>query len=80
MATDLHDRLSELATQTPPASPPASLWERGVRRRRIVAAGRAAAAVVLVLLVGFGGWGWHTNRGVPPSRDLAGLTDLLVSP
>jgi hypothetical protein len=67
MATELHDRLSDLAAHTPPASPPGDLWDRGTRRRRVVVAGRAAMVLVLVLLVGLGGWGWHTNRTVQPA-------------
>jgi hypothetical protein len=67
MATDLHDRLSDLASITPLTSPPADLWSRGVRRRRVAAVARTSAALVLVLLVGLGGWVWHSSRPIEPA-------------
>ena len=67
MATDLHDRLRDLAARTPSASPPANLWDRGLRRHRATQVGRAVAAVVLVALVGVGGWTWHETRPVEPA-------------
>lgn len=67
MATDLHEQLADLASGTTSASPPTDLWSRGVRRRRWVAAGRAGVALVLVLLVGLGGWTWHSARPVQPA-------------
>ena len=67
MAADLHERLSDLASITPLASPPADLWSRGVRRRRVAAVARTSVAVVLVLLVGLGGWVWHSSRPVEPA-------------
>src|SRR4051812_47835292 len=67
MATELHDRLTDLAGLTPVASPPVDLWRRGVRRRRAAVAGRVAMAVLLVALVGLGGWTWHAARPVVPA-------------
>lgn len=67
MSADLHERLVDLATHQPPASPPADLWARGVRRRRVVAAGRVAVAIVLACLVGLGGWTWHQSRPIQPA-------------
>jgi hypothetical protein len=67
MATELHDRLSELAGHTPAASPPPDLWRRGVRRRRVTLAGRVVMAALLVALVGVGGWTWHAARPVQPA-------------
>ncbi len=75
MATDLHERLADLAGHTPPASPPTDLWDRGVRRRRVVAAGRVAVALVLVALVGLGGWTWKQSRPVQPA-DTPGRAQL----
>lgn len=67
MSTDLHDRLGDLAAHTPYASPPPDLWDRGVRRRRVAAAGRVAVALVLACLVGLGGWTWHASRTIEPA-------------
>ena len=67
MATELHERLAELADVTPPGSPPGDLWDRGVRRRRVVAASRVAVALVFFLLVGLGGWTWHASRPIEPA-------------
>lgn len=82
MATDLHDRLSDLATHTPPGPPPIDLWDRGVRRRRVVGAGRVAVAVALAFLVGIGGWTWHASRTVEPadSDSTPHLPDHLYRP
>lgn len=82
MAADLHERLSDLASHVPPASPPPDLWSRGVRRRRMVEAGRAAVALVLALLVGVGGWAWHTGRAVEPAspRGMPHIPDRLYRP
>src|SRR5262245_60099843 len=62
MATDLRERLTDLAAHTPPGAPPADLWQRGVRRRRLAQVGSAAMVAVLVLLLGAGGLAWHTDR------------------
>ena len=67
MATDLRDRLHDLADRTPSGSPPPDLWTRGVRRRRVVRAGRIAIAAAVVVLVALGGWTWHTARPVQPA-------------
>jgi hypothetical protein len=67
MTTELHERLAGLASVTPATSPPPDLWPRGVRRRRVVAAGRTAVVAVLVLMVGLGGWAWHQTRPVEPA-------------
>jgi hypothetical protein len=82
MPTDLYDRLVDLAAHRPPASAPAGLWERGVRRQRVVAAGRAAVALVLVLLVGLGGWTWHQARPIQPAgtQEPARVPDRLYQP
>jgi hypothetical protein len=62
MATDLRDRLGDLASHTPPGSPPADLWQRGVRRRRIARAGAATLVLALIALLGAGGLTWHAGR------------------
>jgi hypothetical protein len=82
VAIDLHERLTDLAAGTPSASPPGDLWDRGVRRRRVVAAGRVAVALVLVLLVGLGGWTWHSARPVQPADPHGSphLPDHLFTP
>ncbi|WP_151082508.1 hypothetical protein [Nocardioides cynanchi] len=67
MAADLRDRLGDLAGATPPGAPPNDLWSRGVRRRRVGQAGTALLVAVLVLLVGVGGWAWHSARVVAPA-------------
>jgi hypothetical protein len=67
MATDLHDRLADLAAYTSSASPPADLWARGVRRHRTTQVGRAVLVAVLVALIGVGGWTWQSARPVEPS-------------
>jgi hypothetical protein len=66
MATDLRDRLGDLASHAPPGSPPADLWQRGVRRRRLARAGMAAMVVALVALLGVGGWSWRDHARVEP--------------
>ena len=75
MPTDLHDRLADLAAHRPPASAPDGLWERGVRRRRVVASGRAVVGLVLVFLIGIGGWTWQQSRPVQPA-DTPGRAQL----
>jgi hypothetical protein len=82
MTTDLHDRLGDLAARTPLGSPPPDLWQRGVRRRRVVAVGRVAVALVLVFLVGIGGWTWHQARPIEPARSSGTphLPDRLFNP
>lgn len=67
MANELRDRLGDLATHTLPASPPADLWSRGVRRRRARRAIQIAVAAVLVLLVGVGGWTRHQTQPIEPA-------------
>jgi hypothetical protein len=67
MRTDLPDRLADLAEHTPPGSPPADLWDRGVRRHRVAQVGRVVVAAVLVSLIGLGGWTWHSTRPVEPA-------------
>jgi len=62
MATDLRDRLGDLAAHAPPGSPPADLWRRGVRRRRLARAGAAGMVVALVALLGVGGWSWRLDH------------------
>jgi hypothetical protein len=82
MAADLRDRLTDLAGHTPPGAPPRDLWTRGVRRRRVGHAGTALLVAVLVLLVGVGGWAWHSARPTPPA-DTQGsphLPDRLYQP
>ena len=49
--TTLHDRLAELAEESPPSGPAPDLWDRGVRRhhkRRIAALAAVVAAVALI--------------------------------
>jgi hypothetical protein len=67
MRTDLRDRLADLAEHTPPGSPPADLWDRGVRRHRVAQVGRVVVAAVLVSLIGLGGWTWQSTRPVEPA-------------
>ena len=62
MATELRDRLTDLAAQTPHSVPAADLWQRGVRRRRLDQVGSAALVAVLVLLLGAGGLAVRTDR------------------
>lgn len=62
MATDLRDRLGDLAAHTPPGAPPADLWDRGVRRRRAERAGSAVLVAVLVVLLGSAGLAWRSDR------------------
>lgn len=82
MAADLRDRLSDLAGATPPGAPPADLWTRGVRRRRAQQTGSALLVAVLVLLIGVGGWTWHTGREVQPADpgSVARVPDRLYTP
>ncbi len=69
MSTQLRDELARLAESTPTATPPAGLWERGVRRRR---RGRAAtalaatAAVVGAVLASTVGWDTVRTSSEPP--------------
>jgi hypothetical protein len=62
MATDLRDRLGDLAAHTRTSAPPGDLWVRGVRRRRLAHATSAALVAVLVLLVGAGGVLWRADH------------------
>jgi hypothetical protein len=83
MATNLRDRLTDLAGHTPPGAPPPDLWTRGVRRRRLAQAGTTALVAVLILLVGVGGWTVHrTQRGIEPvdTRGTAHLPDRFFAP
>jgi hypothetical protein len=76
MASDLRDRLEDLAAHTPHGVPPVDLWTRGVRRRR---ARRAATAVVVaaaVLLVGIGGWAFRTGEQRVEPADTHGAPHL----
>src|SRR4051812_30743829 len=62
MASELRDRLTDLADHTRSAAPPPDLWTRGVRRRR---AGQAATSVLvaaLVLVLGGGAWSWRASQ------------------
>lgn len=82
MTTELHERLADLASVAPPASPPPDLWTRGVRRRRLAAAGRTAMVAVLVLMIGAGGWAWHQTRPIEPAdtNGTSHLPDRLYDP
>jgi DNA-directed RNA polymerase specialized sigma24 family protein len=79
MATDLRERLSDLAAHEPHSAPPADLWRRGVRRRRLTQAGSAAAVAVLVLLLGAGGLAWQADRSrvEPAARPCTQLSGVV---
>ncbi|MFZ2016848.1 MAG: hypothetical protein WAV00_23785 [Nocardioides sp.] len=62
MASDLRDRLSDLASHVPSGAPPTDLWARGLRRRRVTRAGSAVLVASLVLVLGVGAWSWQTAR------------------
>jgi hypothetical protein len=62
MASDLRDRLHDLADRTPPAAAPPDLWSRGVRRRRGSQATTSVLVAALVLILGVGGWTWQASR------------------
>jgi hypothetical protein len=82
LSSDLHDRLEDLAAQTPVTAPPADLWDRGVRRRRLDRAVTSAVVLAVLTLVGLGGWTWHGSRTVQPT-DTHGsprLPDRLFRP
>jgi hypothetical protein len=66
MASELKDRLTDLAEHTGSATPPPDLWTRGVRRRRLARATTAAMVAVVVLLLGAGGLAWNAERRVEP--------------
>ena len=68
MASELKDRLTDLADLTPAGAPPPDLWARGVRRRRVSQVGRSVLVAALVLVLGVGAWSWQTS----PQRDRAG--------
>src|SRR4051812_6045960 len=72
MASELKDRLTDLAERTGSATPPSDLWTRGVRRRRLGQATTAAMVAVLVLLVGAGGLAWRDDRAVQPAAPPGG--------
>ena len=83
MATDLGDRLGDLASHTPPGSPPADLWQRGVRRGRLARAGAAGMVVALVALLGLGGWSWrldHTRVEPVAPQEAPHLPDRFYTP
>jgi RNA polymerase sigma-70 factor (sigma-E family) len=59
MASDLRERLADLASHTSPGSPPEDLWNRGVRRHRATWAGRVVVAEDLLqqsLVRAVGAW------------------------
>jgi hypothetical protein len=56
MATDLRERLTDLAEATPYAVPPQDLWDRGVRRRRRGRSRSALVVTAVVLALSLGGW------------------------
>ena len=67
MSSDLRDRLEDLAAHPGAVVPPANLWDRGVRRRRLERAASGLLGLVVVLLLGLGGWGIHLSRDVQPA-------------
>lgn len=82
MSNDLRDRLADLATHTPVAAPPADLWDRGVRRRRVDRAITGLLIAVVVLLLAVGGWSFHAQRDVQPvdTHGAAHLPDRFFDP
>jgi hypothetical protein len=83
MATDLRDRLHDLADRTPRTPPPADLWSRGVRRRRAGRVGTSVLVAALVLILGVGAWSWRAPRqDVTPvaPRGTPHLPDRFYSP
>ncbi len=83
MATDLRDRLHDLADRTPRTPPPPDLWSRGVRRRRASQVGTSVLLAALVLILGVGAWSWRTSRqDVTPAapRGAPHLPDRFFTP
>ena len=62
MASELRDRLTDLADHMPSGAPPPDLWRRGVRRRRLGQAATSVLVVALVLVLGAGFWSWGTSQ------------------
>lgn len=76
MASDLRDRLEDLAAHTPHGVPPVDLWTRGVRRRRATRAATAVVVAAAVLLVGIGGWAFRTGEQRVEPADTHGAPHL----
>ena len=76
MASDLRDRLEDLAAHTPHGVPPVDLWDRGVRRRRALRAATAAVVAAVVLLVGVAGWATRSGEQRAEPADTHGTPHL----
>lgn len=72
MASELKDRLTDLAEHAEAGTPPPDLWTRGVRRRRLARATTTAMVAVLILLLGAGGLAWQSDRAVQPAAPRGG--------
>jgi hypothetical protein len=79
--TTLHDRLADLAEDSPPALPAPGLWDRGLRyRRRLRAAAAVVLAVAAVALVILGSATWLRSPSAVaplPSDSPGGMPDHL---
>jgi hypothetical protein len=82
--TTLHDRLADLAEDSPPARPAPDLWDRGLRYRRRQRAGTAVVvAVAAVALVVLGSVTWLRSPAAVEQRPVdspAALPDRLFAP